>query len=105
MSSGLLCDMLNDASRTHRTHGCIKAANLIAHHGMGMLTAHERMQCAVNVSVTVMRCQVSCRSLLIAQELLNTKEIVLMHHTGKSLSRPLNIRASPCSSLMLHVAS
>lgn len=38
-----------------------------------------------------------CRSLLIAQELLNTKEIVLMHHTGKSLGGPLNFRASPAA--------
>jgi hypothetical protein len=57
--------------------------------------AQARMQCTA--SVTVMRCQVPCRSLLIAQELLNTKEIVLMHHTGKALAIPLNFRASPAA--------
>lgn len=84
--------MLKDASCIH---GCVKAADLLAHHSMRMLTAQARMQCTD--SVTVMRCQVACRSLLIAQELLNTKEIVLMHHTGKPLGGPLNFRASPAA--------
>ena len=83
MSSGVLCDMLNDASCLH---GCIKAADIIARHSMRSTD-----------SVTVMRCQVPCRSLLIAQELLNTKEIVLMHHTGKPLGGPLDFRASPAA--------
>ena len=41
--------------------------------------------------------EVPCRSLLIAQELLNTKEIVLMHHTGKYLGGPLNFKAAPAA--------
>ncbi len=77
------CDMLDDASCIV---ACVKAADVMARHSIHMLTAQACVQCMD--TVMFMRCQLACRSLLIAQELLNTKEIVLMHHTGNCLADP-----------------
>ena len=45
------------------------------------------------------------RSLLIAQELLNTKEIVLMHHTGMGYSLLLSCCQSPSACLQSQLCS